>query len=394
MVLRLNKVFNLRGPAVIAPMVLVAAATFTAPQSACADTEQTTRRDISYFAQHDPDGETTIDYSVLSGFLTDSVFDTGPSERRPYHAKRNGSTGTRIHRGHSSRYAYEGNRFMFSFMTLPSRQWLTEYRQDLEDVASNRVVFHRLTRDEQLAFWLNLHNVVAIERIAELYPIEDLERSRIQRIVFEEKAVTIAGVPLSLNDIRLDIVYRHWPDPKVMYGFYHGVIGGPSLQTQAFTAENTDRLLTAAAGEFVNSLRGVEEQRGRLHISRLYDEARAAFFSDWPQDVRRHLNAFAKPDVAGLIKKHQRFDADIYSFEIADLAGGVSTTTRFANLGENITQTDALRRLPPQARRFMEGVRQKKRRMGFEPPEGTVTIEDQPDAPKPDRDDSEDNTDQ
>ncbi len=346
------------------------------PCAAWAQDNADTKRDVSYFAQHNPDSETTIDYSFWTEFLEGGAFNTGLSERRPYHAGRNKTTGTRIARGHSSRYAYEGNRFMFSIMTKNGEKALSEYREDLLDIATNRVRFHELSKDEQLAFWLNLHNAVAIERINDIYPIEELGRKRIQRIVFEEKAVTVAGVPLSLNDIRFNIVYSNWSDPKVMYGFYLGVIGGPSLQTTAFSARTLDKLLSYSATEFINSLRGVEVRGGRLRISRLYEEARPYFFEDWPGDVRRHLSLYAQPTVAGLLKEHDGFTADTYSFEIADLAGGVSRFGRYANVNQFNSQSAALRGLPPQALRFIEGVRQKWRRQGV--PEGQVIIQDQP----------------
>ncbi|MGF1454944.1 MAG: DUF547 domain-containing protein [Alphaproteobacteria bacterium] len=334
-------------------------------------------RDLSYFAEHDPDGRDTLDYALWTDFLQRSVFNTGLSERRRFYAGRNDTTGTRIAKGHQSRYGLEANRVMFSLMTKNNYKILTEYRQDLEDIASHQVEFHRLSKDEQLAFWLNLHNVVAIERIGEIYPIEALDRKRIQRIIFEEKAVTIAGVPLSLNDIRFEIVYRNWPDPKVMYGFYLGVIGGPSLQTRAFSADNLETALTYSASEFVNALRGVEFRNGRLRISRLYEEARPYFFPDWPRDVRRHLNRYAQPTVAALLRDNESFKADTYTFEIADLAGGVSPFGRSANLNQFTSQSAAMRGLPPRAWRFIEGVRQKQKRQGV--PDGTVIIQDDPD---------------
>ena len=105
----------------------------------------------------------------------------------------------------------------------------------------------------------------------------------------EARFITLRGVPVSLREIREKIVFRHWKDPKVIYGFWRGEIGGPSLQREAFNAENVGRLLVRGAADFVNSLRGTQELGGRLQVSELYKEATPFFFPDFERDLRAHL---------------------------------------------------------------------------------------------------------
>ncbi len=234
-----------------------------------------------------------------------------------------GETGTRRVYGHDSRYRLEGNRVAFSFLTRDIINSVTQYRQDLERIGSE-IDLTRLPRNEQLAFWLNLHNVAVIEALANEYPLAEPHERQFgsnNATLEDAKLVTINGVELSPRDIREGIVYPNWKDPKVMYGFWRGVIGGPSIQRVAFNGSNVDALLALSAEEFVNSLRGIERWNGSLQVSPIYAEAAPFYFAD-TQALRTHLSKFAREDVNTLIKsttdiRYKQLEADI-----ADLQRG------------------------------------------------------------------------
>lgn len=232
-------------------------------------------------------------------------------------------TGTRRIYGHESRLRLEGNRVAFSFFTPDIVTALGDYRRDLERIGSDLEIA-RLPRNEQLAYWLNLHNVAVIEALARSYPLSVPGERRFgpdNAPLDDARLVTVAGVSLSPRDIREKIVYPHWRDPKVIYGFWRGEIGGPSIQRLAFTGGNVDALLALAGEEFVNSLRGVEAWGGALRVSRIYDEAAPFYFPD-DTALRGHLTKFAGEDVAALLRKHGRIATNAYEGDIADLSRG------------------------------------------------------------------------
>ena len=81
-------------------------------------------------------------------------------------------TGTRRIYGHESRFRLEGNRVAFSYLTPEIMTALSEYRADLERIGST-IDLTTLPRNEQLAFWFNLHNVAVIETLAGEYPLSE-----------------------------------------------------------------------------------------------------------------------------------------------------------------------------------------------------------------------------
>ena len=263
-----------------------------------------------------------IDYTAWDEAMRYIVYPMGQSLRQAAGRPETGM-GSRRQYGHDSRYRLEGNRVMFSFFDDELRTGIREYRLELERTP-DLIEFNRIPRNEQLAFWINLHNVVLMDQIAQNWPIRQPSTIEIDGVPLDEaKIVTISGVQMSLKDIRTQIVYRHWKDPRVIYGFWRGDIGGPSIQRGAFDVENLDRFLDRGANDFVNSLRGVQKRSDRLQVSKIYEEAAPFFFPDWENDIRTHIAEHAETEVQQLLSQTKAVEATIYEADIADLAGGV-----------------------------------------------------------------------
>ena len=292
------------------------------PQVSSQTAKQSSLAGLAQFTPSADRADHRIDYAHWDEALNWLVIPMGPSVREG--APRVEATiGSRIIYGHQSRYRLEGNRVAFSFVDSKIRQSLTEYKQDLERVGTELDLV-TLPRNEQLAFWLNLHNVAVIEAIAQAYPMRSPSHAKFgpDKVALDDaKLVTIKGVSLSPRDIREAIVYPNWRDPKVIYGFWRGEIGGPSIQRYAFTGENVDVLLSLGAEEFVNSLRGVESFNGALQVSRIYEEAMPFYFAS-DDDLRAHLLKNARDDVKELITEKDRTAFNRYDSDIADMVFG------------------------------------------------------------------------
>lgn len=301
----------------------ILALAFTAPSNA-ETSDAPASEAIAQFVPH-PTGRTTrFDFSHWDQALDFFVLELGPSLRenafRP-----DADVGSRLVYGHTSRYRLEGNRVVFSMLEPEVIETLTEYRKDLEHIG-NTVDIGSMPRNEQLAFWINLHNVAMVEQIARAYPVRQPRSIKIDgRSLDEAPILTIRGVALSPRDIRTRIVYPNWKEPNVIYGFFRGEIGGPSLQSNAFNGENVGALLELSANEFVNSLRGVQSSGDTLLVSEIYEEARPFFFADWPESLREHIRHHADDDAQSILAKTGPVNASIYEHDIADLAGGERT---------------------------------------------------------------------
>ena len=326
-----------------------------------------------------PDGRSTnIDYAVIDEWLDAVVVYVGPSTRTKAPPARN-PLQTRIKRGHHSDLRLEGNKVPYSLFTSRMKELSREYADGLVTIG-NRLPLTKLPRNEQLAYWINLHNMLLFAELAERYPVREPQRLVIgengERL-HDAKIVTIQGVDLSLRDIRRNIVYRYWSDPRVFYGFWHGDLASPNLRTRAWTADNLNNNLDRNAREFVNALRGVDSNPENLLVSPLYEEIRGEYFSSWPADLKDHLLEFANQDVTDLIRSRETVAFLPYEDRIADLAGGEPyqpISFEFDSLDDNARTTD----LPPGVRGMIRDIGEK-----FDSPtfrarfrQANVTIED------------------
>jgi hypothetical protein len=262
-----------------------------------------------------------IDYEIWDYALKHIVLTMGPPNRQSARRK-DPVMGSRIQRAVQSRYRLEGSMVMFRFLDKDIIDSFTEYRQDLERV-TDTLDISALPRNEQLAFWLNLHNVALLEQIAKEWPVREPREIMVGGDPLDEaRFITVRGIPVSLRDIREEIVFRHWKDPKVIYGFWRGEIGGPELQRHAFTGGNVGSLLDVAAVDYVNSLRGTQKRGQTLDVATLYAEVAPFYFPDFEHDLRAHLAKYAEDPVSGLLAKTSFVSATISEPDIADLHGG------------------------------------------------------------------------
>jgi hypothetical protein len=265
----------------------------------------------------------TIQYKYWDDTLSELVLNMGRSVRirkgRP-----DSVTGTRVPQGHSSPYRLEGSRIRLSYLNVNYVRGLTQYREELVQLA-NDMDIQSLNKKEQLAFWYNLHNVLLIETLAKNYPLRkpsELKVGNNKELLHDAKLIEIKGVPLSLRNIREDIVYKNWSNPDVIYGFYMGDIGGPAIMAYAITAKNINYVISTQATEFVTSLRGFNVSSQYRNISKIYEDAAPYYFKNWPADLEHHLKLHADGDVATEISQNKPFRVARYDKTISDLVGG------------------------------------------------------------------------
>jgi len=265
-----------------------------------------------------PESTLSVSYADLSRMLKLTVLETGLSDRA--HPGRLATRrGSRIVNGNKKATRNEGNLIDFHSFMGDNLEVLVALRQDLEAVPS-AVPLSEFSRNEQLAYWLNLYNLTVITQVTSIFPETNLKKYHPK--MWDEKVLNVAGIPLSLNDIHHKILIPKYRNPLVMYGLFQGFTGGPNIRDEAYTANKVWRQLEANAAEFVNSNRGARIVRGRLYTSYFYEE-NAALFPQFEDDLKRHLMAFATPAFADRIDAHdgsiKPTQTDWY---VADLYGG------------------------------------------------------------------------
>jgi len=287
------------------------------------------------FSGHDPESKGWIDHSVWSEFLDRVMIEAGRSTKRlgrDRDMKRRRRIGSRLTYGNPNPSRFENNRIAFHILGEEAIEVVRAFRQGLEMV-SERLELAWLSRDEQLAYWLNLYNAAVFEQIAERYPLRRLERLR--AALWDEPLLTVAGHSLSLREIETRILFPIWKDPRILYGLWQGAVGGPRLPNRAYTGENVWALLERNAREFVNSNRGMKPDGAVLRASRLYEWGASLFAGE--AALIGHIASYAEPPFAEGLEGVDHVAYDLYDWHIAGLIDGTPDTGQWNQYGGMLT---------------------------------------------------------
>ena len=274
------------------------------------------------FRGHDESSTMSVNYDDLTALLKVVVADIGRSRRKDARPA-DDITGTRM-KPKVSMTANEGNRFYYETFEddEEAQQFLIGIQKSLEQLPTE-VALEFFSRDEQLAYWLNLYNVTVLNELIALYPKRNLKKQVQGRSsIFSKKLLTVGGLPLSLNDIQFTILkYNYDNDPLIMYGLYQGIIGGPNIRKSAYTGTNVYGALKDNAIEFINSNRGTYgKYEGRFRVSSLY-KRNSEYFPNFEPDLKNHLLSFLQGSERSKLELATTIKPDINDWNITDLSG-------------------------------------------------------------------------
>mmetsp|Transcript_9722 Transcript_9722/g.31635 ORF Transcript_9722/g.31635 Transcript_9722/m.31635 type:complete len:399 (-) Transcript_9722:4-1200(-) len=303
------------------------------------------------FRGDDPTSKLSIGYDDLNAFLKPHTFDSGPSTRKKA-PESDSNLGTKFKVRVKRKTALEGNRFYFKNLEKPAVVAILRDLVDSLEAFPDQVPLKLLNRDEQLAYWLNLYNFALLEQLSTVYPKASLKNILDygdDDSILAEKVVTVAGIPLSLNDIQYNILYKKYPGKaNIMYGLFQGNIGGPNIREKAYEGDKVWRALEENAQRFVNSNRGTEVgSRGKVLVSELYEHNMMLFGKD-KEKLRLHLEDLAVGEVeaalASMKSAKKKIDFDITDWSFADMFGhqrrfGAGYNTNAAALLDSVMST-------------------------------------------------------
>lgn len=176
-----------------------------------------------------------------------------------------------------------------------------------------------LTRDQQLAFWINLYNAQTIALILENGPVDsirDISNGPLRLGPWNRADLNVRGQALSLNDIEHRIVRAHFNEPRIHYAFNCAALGCPNLKPQAWRAASLERDFNAAEAAYLAHPRGVAIQAdGRVTASKIFVWFREDFGAT-EAEVLDYLIARTPPDKSAALTRRGRIDRYAYDWAL------------------------------------------------------------------------------
>jgi hypothetical protein len=129
-----------------------------------------------------------------------------------------------------------------------------------------------LSRDEQLAMYINLYNATMIRAVIDRYH-PGYSPSENHFAVFEEPLVRVAGKAMSLNDLENVVIRPEFKEPRIHVALVCAARSCPPLLPRAYWAQDLQATLEANMRRFVHDTtrNRVDIQNQRLELSQLFN---------------------------------------------------------------------------------------------------------------------------
>lgn len=165
-----------------------------------------------------------------------------------------------------------------------------------------------LSRREQLAFWLNLHNALVVRLILD-HPLvgspDDIEGGGLfSRGPWQVPAAVVADRPVSLEGIRGEVLAPVFRDPRWHYALCDGTLGAPSLSRRAYGGDDLDRRLEDAAIDYIGHPRAVDpapERPGTVRLNALW-RRHMADFGGGIEGVFASIDLYAESELRAVLR--------------------------------------------------------------------------------------------
>ena len=137
----------------------------------------------------------------------------------------------------------------------------------------------KMSRDEQIAFYINAYNSCCIKAILDNYPVhtpKDVEG------FFDKLKFKVGGEMLTISEIEYDRLIANYKDMRAHFAVVCADRGCLPLKPGAYTGKQLDQDLQAAATKFVGDSRhfSVDRDKKEVQISKIFEWYGEKFLGD------------------------------------------------------------------------------------------------------------------
>jgi hypothetical protein len=155
----------------------------------------------------------------------------------------------------SSHVQVEGKQSFFKYKELKDNPAvLNEYLKELESL--EKADYKKFTKDEQLAFWINVYNAYTIKLIVDNYPLDSIKDiGSIFSGPWDKDFIKLKlrKKKYTLNDVEHKTIRKYFKEPRIHFAVNCASMGCPSLLNEAFVASKLNEQLDRATKNFLSN---------------------------------------------------------------------------------------------------------------------------------------------
>lgn len=184
------------------------------------------------------------------------------------------------------------------------------------------------SRDEQLAYWINVYNAYTLELIIDHYPAESIFDAGFSIPIFytpwKRKVAAAAGGVFTLDEVEHEIIRPRYDEPRIHYAVVCAAMSCPYLRQEAYEAEQLDAQLDDQARQFLfeTGLNELSADADEIRISPIMSWFRGDFTGSG-RSLQQYLARFADGRLAARLSSND-FDVKFtgYDWTLNDQAIG------------------------------------------------------------------------
>lgn len=144
------------------------------------------------------------------------------------------------------------------------------------------------SRNEKLAYWINVYNAVTLDLILDNYPlvkITDLEKGK----PWDKKLVTLGDDRYTLNQIENEIIRPQFNEPRIHFAVNCAAASCPPLRNEAFVASKLEAQLEEQTRNFLRNEAYNALSGKTLRASKIFDWY-GEDFGDLVEFIGKYIN--------------------------------------------------------------------------------------------------------
>jgi hypothetical protein len=126
------------------------------------------------------------------------------------------------------------------------------------------------SRDQALAYWINLYNVATLKLIVNNYPTTSITKLEGGK-PWDKKWIKVGGRLLSLNNIENDIIRPEFKEPRIHFAVNCAAASCPPLLNEAFDPGRLDKQLEKQTRAFLNDSAYNSISGSKLKLSKIFN---------------------------------------------------------------------------------------------------------------------------
>jgi len=146
---------------------------------------------------------------------------------------------------------------------------LTGYMKEASGVT--KADFKSWSREQRLAFLINVYNAATLQAILAHYPLKSIKDINGGKGPWKDANIPLLGKTTSLDAIENDMVRPDFKEPRAHFALVCAALGCPPLRPEAYVAEKLDSQLGDQARVFLADKGKNRRDGDTLYLSPIFD---------------------------------------------------------------------------------------------------------------------------